>query len=130
MIHDNEFKNVKNEKDQITGFQIGVRITYYRGVFLALIKNFEVTVDGVTYKKGDMTFTVNGHTYTFDEMIGKVDEHWEFGDVAILTINKPDGLAKGEHDVTVVEEIRVCYGLMPVPIHNSAKWNKKLSINV
>lgn len=127
MIYDEGFRNV--EKDgEIIGFQIGVRITYYRGVVLAVIGDFKVTVDGILYTKDRMTFTVNGNTYTFDEMIGKTDEHWDFGDVAYLTVLLPGGLAQGEHEVEVTERIRVVYGLMDMLMPNIATWKKKLAL--
>ncbi len=125
MIYDKGFRNV--EKDgEITGFQVGVRITYYRGVVLAVIGDFKVTVDGIAYTKDQMTFTVNGNTYTFKEMIGKTDEHWDFGDVAYLTVLRPGGLPEGEHEVEVTEQIRVVYGLRDMLLPNIATWRKKL----
>jgi len=125
MIDGDVLQNVEQD-GEVVGFRIGVRIVYYRGVVLAVIGNFEVTIDGVKYTKDQMTFTVNENPYTFDQMIGKTDEHWGFGDVAYLTILKPGGLSKGEHEVTVLEEIRVVYGLMDMMMPTSARWSKKM----
>jgi len=128
MIYDAECKNVVKD-GKVTGFQVGVRVTYYRGIIIALIKNFEVTVDGVKYTKDDMTFTFNGnHTYTFDEMFGVTDERWGFGDVAVITVNKDGGLTPGEHEIEVTEELRVSYGLMENYFPNKAHWKKKINI--
>ncbi|MGB8455507.1 MAG: DUF6379 domain-containing protein [Anaerocolumna sp.] len=125
MIYDKGFQNI--EKDgNIIGFQVGVRITYYRGVVLAVIGDFKVTVDGSFYTKEQMTFTVNGNTYTFDEMLGKTDEHWDFGDVAYLRVLLPGGLSEGGHSVEVTERIRVVYGLSDMLMPNIATWKKEL----
>ena len=127
MINDKGFCNI--EKDgEIVGFQVGVRITYYRGVCLAVIQDFEVTVDDVLYKKNDMTFTVKNETYTFDQMIGRKDLRWDFGEVAYLRINLPGGLSEGIHKVKVMEEIRVVYGMMPMKLNSPATWEKEMKL--
>lgn len=127
MIYDDGFRNV--EKDgKIAGFQVGVRITYYRGVCLAVVDSFEVAVDGVKYTKDQMTFTVKNTTYRFDEMAGRKDLRWDFGEVAYLTIALEGGLSEGEHTLKVTEDIRVVYGMMPVRMSNQAEWEKKIII--
>lgn len=125
IIYDNGFRNVE-KNGEIIGFQVGVRINYYRGVVLAVIGDYKVTVDGSLYTKEQMTFTVNGNTYTFEEMNGKTDEHWDFGDVAYLTVLLPGGLSDGEHEVEVMEFIRVVYGLNNMQMPCTAVWKKKL----
>lgn len=121
MIHTPSCKNV-TEDGKTTGFQIGVRVTYYRGICVAIIKDFDVTVDGVHYGKNDMTYTFGGNTYTFEQMFGNTAQRWGFGDVALLTVKKDGGLAPGEHEVEVREELRISYGLMENYHPNIAKW--------
>ena len=102
------FQNV-TQNGQITGFQMKVRITYYRGVFLPLLTGFAVTVDGEEFKPEQMRFTVNDHTYTFEEL-GKAEKvHWNFGDPATLTVLKPGGLKPGIHLVDIVETVKPSY---------------------
>lgn len=115
---------------EITGFQIGVRASYYRGVSLAIIKDFKVWVDGEQYTKADMTVTINGRTFTFEEMVGNTEIHWDFGDVALLHIKRPGGLSLGEHDVAVYEELRIVNGMNIAPVPFCAKWEKKLKLQV
>jgi hypothetical protein len=108
MVMTRGFQNVV-QNGQITGFQMKVRITYYRGVFLPLLTGFDVTVDEEKFKPEQMRFTVAGHTYTFDE-IGKAEKvHWDFGVPATLTILKPGGLKPGIHDVEVVQTVKPSY---------------------
>ena len=127
MIYDEGFCNVE-KNGEITGFQVGVRITYYRGVCLAVIDNFEVTVDGVNYTKDQMTFNVKNTAYRFEEMVGRTDIRWDFGEVAYLTIALPGGLSEGEHIVRVAEDIRVVYGMMPMRMSNHAESEKRLRL--
>ena len=108
MVMTRGFQNVK-QNGQTTGFQMKVRITYYRGVFLPLVTGFDVTVDGEKFKPEQMRFMVKGTSYTFEEL-GKAEKvHWDFGDPATLTIVKPGGLKPGIHDVEVVETVKPSY---------------------
>jgi len=108
MVMTRGFQNVI-QNGQITGFQMKVRITYYRGVFLPLLSGFDVTVDGENFTPERMRFTLANHTYTMDE-VGKAEKvHWDFGVPATLTILKPGGLKPGIHDVEVVETVKPSY---------------------
>ena len=108
MLMTRGFQNI-SQNGQITGFQMKVRITYYRGIFLPLVAGFAVTVDGEEFKPEQMRFTVHNHTYTFEE-IGKAEKvHWNFGDPAILSILKPGGLKPGIHEVEIVETVKPSY---------------------
>lgn len=50
-ICDETFCNLE-EDGKITGFQIGIKVSYYRGVNLAIVDDYEVEVDGQRYPKG------------------------------------------------------------------------------
>jgi hypothetical protein len=108
MVLTREFQNVL-DNGQIIGFQLKVRITYYRGVYLALIGGFEVTVDGEKFRPEQMRFSIAGRTYTMEELAKAETIRWPFGDEATLTILKPGGLKPGIHDVLVVQAIKPSY---------------------
>jgi len=108
MVLTRGFQNV-SENGQATGFQMKVRITYYRGVFLALIGGFEVTVDGETFKPEQIRFTIGNRTYTMDELAKEERARWPFGEPATLTIHKPGGLQPGLHEVEVVQTVNPAY---------------------
>jgi hypothetical protein len=108
MIVGEEFRNV--EKDgQITGFQIGARLPYYRGIPLALFGGLDLTVDGERFSRDQITVTVHGNTYTLDQMETEIEDRWEFGEVAIITVRKPGGLRPGEHKVELKELVLMTY---------------------
>lgn len=102
------FENVM-EGGKAIGFQLKIRISYYRGVFLALVGDIHVTVDGESYSSGQMRFTIGGRTYKMDELAKQEETRWPFGDPATLTILKPGGLSPGLHEVELVESIKPSY---------------------
>lgn len=116
------------EDGEITGFRVGVRVSYYRGVNLAIIHDFRVTADGETFDKSQMTFTVKAGTFRFDEMEGRTDVRWEFGEVAWLTVKKPGGLAEGTHRIHVFEEIRIVNGMNIKPVMFTAEWEETMDL--
>lgn len=108
MVMSRGFQNVI-QNGQIVGFQMKVRITYYRGIFLPLLSGFDVTVDGEKFKPEQVRFGLGNRTYTFDEL-GKAEKvHWDFGAPATLTILKPGGLKPGIHDVQVIQTVKPSY---------------------
>lgn len=127
-ICDDTFMNVSKD-GQIVGFQIGIKVSYYRGVILGIVNNCEVTVDGELFTKDQMTFTVKAGTFTFAEMAGRDDVRWDFGETAYLRVDKPGGLPEGEHTVEVFEEIRIVNGMEIPPVMFQARNEKKLTLN-
>jgi len=124
MVMTRGFQNVV-QKGEVAGFQMKVRITYYRGVFLPLLGGFDVTLNGEKFKPEQMRFTLGSHTYTFDEL-GKAEKvHWDFGVPATLTILKPGGLKPGIHDVEVVQTVKPSY--IPPPGF-TARMKRKITL--
>ncbi len=124
MVLTRGFQNVTQNGD-VTGFQMKVRITYYRGIFLPLLSGFDVTVDGEKFKPDQMRFSLTNRTYTFDEL-GKAERvHWDFGVPATLTVLKPGGLKPGIHDVEVVQTVKPSY--MP-PTGFTGRCKRKITL--
>ena len=106
------FKNI-SQNGRTTGFQVAVRTAYYRGVYLSLVEGFEVAVDGETFSQDRITFSAGGKTYTFAELAQTTGGgRWPYREPAILTVDKPGGLQRGMHDLTVTQHLRISY--MPV----------------
>ncbi|NWL32703.1 C-glycoside deglycosidase beta subunit domain-containing protein [Paenarthrobacter nitroguajacolicus] len=99
--------------DDITGFQLGVRLPYYRGLGLSMVEDVQVTVDGETAPAESVSLMVHGNTYKLADLPDVFDDRWEMGEVATISVEKPGGLAGGEHEVAVRERLRISY--MPVP---------------
>ena len=109
------FKNI--EKDgKITGYQFQFKAQYYRGITLSIVHNISVNVDGEDAAREDISLTVNGETFTLDQMLTVIDPdyRWEFGEYATVNVKKEGGLAKGPHHIKAVQLIVPSY--MPFPV--------------
>ena len=102
------FKNVSKE-DEIIGFQIGMRIPYYRGVVLSLLDDTQLIVDDQIIPHEKITVTISDKTLPLIEFENDPVTKWEFGDVGILTIDKPGGLSAGEHKLELFQHVRTPY---------------------
>lgn len=123
LIGENGFRNVVGD-GKTTGFQLEVRIAYYRGLGLSMVEGFEVSVDGREFPRQDNLFTVRGRTFTHRQMETEYDERWEMGEVAQLTVPLFGGLSVGKHEVAVTEFLRVSY----VPVITTGKDKKTLTL--
>jgi len=102
------FEN-RTEEGKIAGFNLRMRIPYYRGVPLSLIGDILVKVDGTEYTGDDILFEVYGGTFTLSEMTTVVRHRWNYGEKATIKIIKEGGLAPGVHHVEAYAKIRVSY---------------------
>ena len=96
LIVGEKFKNVE-ESGNVTGFQLGIRLPYYRGVVLSLVGETQITVDGESIPPESMTVTIGGKTYPLSQLKNEPVAKWEFGEIGIITVSKPGGMAAGEH---------------------------------
>ena len=87
--------------DGRTGGRVEVRMPYYRGLGLSMVEAVDLIIDGTPVPPERTTFTVHGHSYTFAEMPGIIDDRWEMGERAELAFETDDPLTPGEHDVAV-----------------------------
>jgi hypothetical protein len=108
MIVSEEFKNV-HQGGEVTGFQIGARLPYYRGIVLSLVDPTDLSVDGEHYAPENITVTVHGNTYKLTELEDQDVDRWEFGEVGILTVSKPGGLEPGRHEVEIQQHLKISY---------------------
>ena len=108
VIQGRGFRNVV-EDGRVTGFQLVLRNPNYRGVAASLLDGVEVTVDGERVPDSVPLWTLQGRTYTLDELRATTDVRWQLDEPATITVPKPGGLATGVHDVEVVVYLRRPY---------------------
>jgi Domain of unknown function (DUF6379) len=118
MLCEDSLRNL-SEGGRVTGFQVDVRICYYRGLGLSMVEGFDVIVDGETFPRESVRFRVGDRTYDYSAMEQAVDDRWEFGERATIVLPKPGGLKSGAHEVSAVQTLRVSY--MPFPIQGKDK---------
>lgn len=99
-IQSRAFSNIIVDGEKV-GFQLSIRLTYYRGVWLSQLRPATVIVDGERFENDQITWTIGGHVYAQAELKNYGDVHWSLLEPAILTISKPGGLTTGLHDVEV-----------------------------
>ena len=61
------FRNIE-ENGEVTGFQLKIRLPYYRGVYLSQIRPGHLIVDGETFGENEIMWRVNGEDYTYADM--------------------------------------------------------------
>jgi hypothetical protein len=108
MIVAEEVKNI-SQGGKVTGFQLGERIPYYRGVVLSLLDGTRLVVDGEPIPPEQISLTISGKTQPLTELENDPVTKWEFGDVGILTVQKPGGLSAGPHTFQLYQHVRTPY---------------------
>lgn len=108
LICTRDFRNVI-ENGKIAGFQVKVKIPYYRGIAVSLIEKLGLSVDGENFGRDRIKFTIGNRTMTMDEVDKAVDVRWPFDQTATLTVSKEGGLSTGMHTVKFDITIRKSY---------------------
>ncbi len=97
-IQSRGFRNIV-ENGVVTGFQIKVRLLYYRGLWLSQIRNTSLSVDGVKFSDDQITWIVNGKAYPQTDLKSLSNVHWGINDKAIIVVEQSNGLSTGYHNV-------------------------------
>ena len=109
------------------GFSVEVRMPWYRALPLSSVTKVEMRVDGEQIPATDLTFGINGHTYTLDDLPPRFDEWWYVLDGVELRAKRAGGLPKGDHEVDVQLGIYIPYLPEPVePICVVERLSKKM----
>ena len=97
-ILDDGFKNIAH-RDTITGFQVKLMDSYYRGIYVPLIDGIEVTVDGEIFKTDKVKCKFRDNIYSQDDLQNHPEERWQWMEACTLIVSKPGGLKPGWHDI-------------------------------
>ncbi len=112
MVCEDGFKNVIKD-GVVEGFELKLRIPYYRGIALSLINSIDIEIDGESFPHEDMVFTVETGSFPYHELSTVINNRWELGEKAILFVNKKGGLKPGKHNVKATINLRISY--LPFP---------------
>jgi hypothetical protein len=112
MIVENDVKNIVSD-GKIIGFQFGARLPYYRGLGLSMVEEIVVKIDGIEIPKNGTQLSVHGNTYSLEQLENESEDRWEMGEIAHIIISKEGGLAKGEHKINLMLNLRISY--LPFP---------------
>jgi sugar phosphate isomerase/epimerase len=108
MIQGRGFRNVV-EDGRVTGFSFQLRNPNYRGVAGSLLDGVEVVVDGEHIPDHVPLWTLQGRTFTLDQLRASSDVRWQLDEPATITVPKPGGLTAGVHRLEVVVFLRRSY---------------------
>lgn len=120
MYNPDGFRNTV-EDGKITGFQFDFKIQYYRGITLSILHDILVEVDGESFPRESIRFTLEGNTFTLDEMETVLHYRWKFGQWATVTVLKEGGLSAGPHHIRCTQVIAPSY--MPMILRNSGEYD-------
>src|SRR4051812_10530595 len=108
VIQGQGFRNVV-EDGRVTGFSFRLRNPNYRGGPGSLLDGVEVVVDGERIPDHVPLWTLQGRTFTYDELRRTTDVRWQLDELATITVPKPGGLSVGVHDLEVTVFLRRPY---------------------
>ena len=104
LVEDNSLRVIND------GYQINVRLNWYRSLPLSCVQNIKLVVDGEEVPSSDMRFAVNGNQYTIDEIAEKVEEFWFVQDAAQLQVLQLSKVHAGEsHEIEAEIALRFPY---------------------
>lgn len=102
------FKNI-HENGKIIGFQFNLRNPNYRGFAGSQIDGIEVIIDGEKFEDSVPLWTLQGRTFTLDQLRNASDIRWSSEETATITVPKLGGLKVGVHDLELCIYMRHTY---------------------
>jgi hypothetical protein len=108
VICDNSLRNTY-AGGKVNGFSFDIRLNYYRGHFLSVIDEFTVKVDGKEMSLEKIRFHLNEKNFGLCELKECYSEFWNILDPATITVEQPQGLDAGCHEIDVTLFFRSPY---------------------
>jgi sugar phosphate isomerase/epimerase len=108
VIQGRGFRNVV-EDGRVTGFSFQLRNPNYRGTWASMVDGVDVVIDGERIPDHVPLWTIQGRTYTLDELRATTDVRWQLDEPATVTVPKPGGLSAGVHQLELTVYLRRSY---------------------
>jgi hypothetical protein len=103
MIQTRGFKNTPG------GFELRLRLPYYRGLWAGLIEGVTVTVDGEEFAPEDAHWTIGDRRGTLAEIAASDAARWPVDVPAVIALPRNEPLTIGFHDVSAELAIQMSY---------------------
>jgi hypothetical protein len=94
------------------GFELDVHLNWYRSLPVSSVKTVELTVDGETIPRDEITFVLDANEYALDDTPNHWDEMWFVLDPATLRVRRPVVRTGEEAEVSVRLGNRIPYILI------------------
>lgn len=91
------------------GFQVRLRLPYYRGVWTNLLEGVSLTVDGEEYAASAIAWDLNGKQYSLTELISDESARWPVDVPATLSVPRDEPLTIGFHSVKAELRLHMSY---------------------
>lgn len=112
VICDNSLRSVWAKGHKV-GYSFDIRLSYYRGLFLSCVDQFELKVDGQLVDSRNITFNINGKSIPVDFLSNCASEFWGLTVPATIEVTTLEELKSGAHEMDLTLMLRVPY--MPIP---------------
>ena len=104
IIEENSFRATE------AGFEIKVRLNWYRSLPLSSIVDAKLALDGKAISTEQIKFVYDNKEYKIDELPDQVDTYWFVQDSAVLRAEVKDKINPGEkHEITTVITLKKPY---------------------
>ncbi len=103
MIQTRGFKNTPG------GFELRLRLPYYRGLWTGLLEGATVTVDGEEFPASDVHWTIGEVSGSLAELTASETARWPVDVPAVLALERHEPLTIGFHDVAVELAVQMSY---------------------
>lgn len=103
MIQTRGFRNAPG------GFQLRLRLPYYRGLWTNLIEGASVTVDGETFEADVIRWRITADECSLAELTSSDTLRWPVEVPAVLSVPRERRLSIGFHDVDAELRLRMSY---------------------
>jgi hypothetical protein len=107
VLRQESFKNIYLNGNKV-GFNVGLRLNYYRGQHISTIERLELKIDGQPISEHYILFCINDKKFTIPQLKELFAEFWALRTTVNLEIYN-GGLPEGEHDVELTLELRIPY---------------------
>lgn len=112
--------------NKVTGFQLRIRLPYYRGIYLSQLRPGTLFVDDQKFGNDQVLWEIDGKTYTTEDLRVNRFEHWSVTQAATLKVPLINGLSQGAHELTYGFCFTSSY--MPPAMQAELDPDKELSI--
>lgn len=92
------------------GLAIGLKIPWYRSLWVSSVSDVVVRIDGHDVPKESMRAEINGRTWTIDELQDQWDQLWYLQDRLVVVVPSENPPSTGDQvDVEVTLSMRMPY---------------------
>lgn len=97
-----------------TGFSVGIRFPHHCGIWLSIVEQILLTVDGEAVSVDRLTLSLNDKKYRVGSLQEEREDRWAFGEIATLTVHTDEPLPPGEHTLSAEIALRVSFLAWPL----------------